>query len=363
MPLLPFKKRAVNGATIASLLALAGCDAQASTAYRGEPLLKVSGSVELTRIPSDGDLRPALAFLNREMGEFQIVDVDASGDFPAEITMEVYQPPPEDAFAPLREDGRGAKGALAYITAATADHPDKLQYGTSTGSAGPTTCNGGPCECPESGCVRSSVELCTHDGERCYSEVTTCPKSNSPAEDCTVSFEGDESLKDSPWETFAGVSENYVLLYLKEALPAGDGAGLSMGTREALDQGYNLLAISALSREEDAENSNCLSLARSEALERFNDKHDTEYTALEIAGVQCAGPQDCDHEIATPEETKEYEALSTDIQIERGCLRAAFKTERVADGVGHPISIKIGDSFDPLSDGYLYDSERMTEAP
>jgi hypothetical protein len=107
-------------------------------------------------------------------------------------------------------------------------------------------------------------------------------------------------------------------------------------------RGEPLLAVSGsveLTRQEESANDLCFSTARSEALVRFNAEHDTDYSAFEVMGVQCASANDCDHEVATPEETEEYEALSKDVAIERGCLLATFKSERIADSADHPLLV------------------------
>jgi hypothetical protein len=127
-----------------------GCDSQASTAYRGEPLLTVVGSVEIALESTEGELSPALAFLNREHAEVEIVDVDAQGEFPAVFTVQVYEPPPLGAFAPILSGQGTPTAALAFITAVTASHPEAIQfadYGETSIHA--TSCDGGPCDCPQ----------------------------------------------------------------------------------------------------------------------------------------------------------------------------------------------------------------------
>jgi hypothetical protein len=187
-----------------AVVLVGACDAQASTAYRGQPLLSMTGSVELALDSSNqGELSPALAFLNPEDAAIEIVDVEAQGEFPAEFAIQVYERPPQSAFFAIWDEQDAPKAALAFITAVTPEHPDAIEFAdTQEVSVRPTTCSGGPCACPESGCVRSESKLCTRDGETCFMEKVTCPQSDSPEEDCTVEYSGDPSVGDDPWQNF-----------------------------------------------------------------------------------------------------------------------------------------------------------------
>jgi hypothetical protein len=339
---------------------LLGCEAQASDAYRGEPLLVMRGSVALERASTEGELRPALAFLNSERAEIEIVEVESEGMFPAQFTLRVYQPPPEHAFGPISGDEGAPRVALAFITAVTAAHPDNIQFAAETvTSIGVTQCSPEPCECPAEGCLRTRNELCTDDGERCFSETVRCPASDSPDEDCTVEQTGDDSLTESPWRSFAGLSENYALFYLEEALEAETPFAIRLGTRDALTAGYNLLSIRALTTQEAADNEACRALAQEHAVERFNETHGTEYSYLELQGVACFMGNDCP-EPASEAQVRELVQLIDVLAAEEACLSTPYVAESIDDTLNEAIAVRIGAALDPLTRVELGDDSRMS---
>ncbi len=89
------------------LLLLAGCGSVlADGGYRGEVLLTFEGSV-VTEVPAElldfdiDKMRITVTWLTPEQPEGAVVadvDVDAITSFPAEYTLHLYQPPPEEAL-------------------------------------------------------------------------------------------------------------------------------------------------------------------------------------------------------------------------------------------------------------------------
>ena len=326
---------------------LVACDAQVTTAYRGEALLTMSGSVGIAHGSTAGTLRPALAFFNQEQAEIQIVDVDAQGEFPAEFTIRVYDPPPPAAITKIAEDIARPRAAVAYITAVTAAHPDTIKFAASgVTNLSPSTCNGGPCDCGPGGCVREQTSVCTADEKNCYTETVTCPQSDSPSEACTVTHSGDSWLKESPWKSFAGLSQNYMIVYLTEALAAGTRGALALGTQDDLEQGYNLLSMRALTIDEQIEQENCARDSEAVALARFNRQHGTSYDQLQIFGLTCVmGPVPCPMSMpgcaqpvvpdcpppASSDEIDAYQQLVTQVKTEQRCSDAGLRTTRVSD--------------------------------
>jgi hypothetical protein len=353
----PFSRAVSPGRRLAlcAVVLVGACDAQASTAYRGQPLLSMSGSVELALdATTQGELSPALAFFNPQNAAIEIVDVEAQGEFPAEFAIQVYERPPQSAFFPIWDEQDAPEAALAFITAVTPEHPDAIEFAdTHEISVRPSSCNGGPCACPESGCVRSESKLCTRDGETCFVEKVTCPQSDSPEEDCTVEYSGDPSVGDDPWKNFAGLSQNYAIVYVHEALAAGARAAITLGTRDALAEGYNLLSLRALTQEERVERQSCAQDAGAIALQRFNREHGTDYDELTIMGLTC-GPGVDDRvfcpQPASPEESEDYYALTLEVAAEEGCLQTEYLATRIDDAEAEPITIRIGQTLDPLSE-------------
>lgn len=346
-PSVPARVRAALA--LCSFAQLLGCEPQASDAYRGEPLLVMRGSVALERASTEGELRPALAFLSNERAEIEIVEVESEGMFPAQFTLRVYQPPPEQAFGVISGEEGAPRVALAYITAVTAAHPDNIQFAAETvTSIGVNQCSPEPCECPSEGCLRMTTELCTDDGERCFSETVRCPASDSPDEDCTVEQSGDDALTESPWKSFGGLSENYAIFYLEEALEAESPFAIRLGTRDALEAGYNLVSIRALTAQELAENEACRAVAEEHAVERFNETHGTDYGPLELRGLTCFMGIDCP-EPASEEQVREFFELIDVLAAEEACLSTPYVAEHVDDTLTEPIAVRIGAALDPLT--------------
>lgn len=104
-----------------ALFACTACDGLAPPEYRGEPLLSVRGSItSVTGEKLDPRLVPAVAWMDDgDDARFLLQDVDVRGDFPANFTLNMLEPPPEGALF----EEEGSEMAIGHIIAADPDHP------------------------------------------------------------------------------------------------------------------------------------------------------------------------------------------------------------------------------------------------
>lgn len=311
----------------------AGCDAQTGDAYRGEPLLTMTGSVELAlEVENEGELMPALAFrgLNDDM---YVVEADVTGQFPAEFTLNVYEPPPEAAIYSLPDyhDAR-PRVAIGYITAITDDTPAMFRYSSSqTG--------GNRCWLDEAtglqSCERTQT-WCTDDESVCYSEITTCPDVENQPDECTTRSEGDPELRKEREDGFAGLSENYMVLWLEEPAAPKSWIAYIAGRRdEGLAQGYHLLAR-AEQPDTDA-HSICEDEASALAAQWTNERFDTSHDAEQLS-MLCEEVEGCEH----AEIYAAFRGFEHDAVAELDCPTDDVVITRVDDPASHPISVRIG---------------------
>ena len=276
-------------------VAAMGCDAQAPAGYTGESLLTLRGSIELTQQRPEGPLVPALLFPREGQGlSFDVLDVDVQGTFPADFQLEVRKPPP---FIPTPDPHIGGPAAvLGYITAAAAGHPEMVRYanwhtGHSITGCVPTNCgDGGPCMTTEA-CVTEDT-WCADDD--CYNERKSCPKINSPAEQCTIlSSEGDAKLKAEPLHEFAGFSTNYQVLYLADRAPADAYVTRAVGMKRAIEPGYHLVSKRRATDEERERMDACEREAEDLAVERTNQRRGTDYSHDDVFDYYCRTGDEC----------------------------------------------------------------------
>ncbi len=339
---------------LSSFAALSACDAQVSPVYAGEALLTMNGSVHIVHDSTEGALRPALAFVNQARSEIQLVDTEVKGEFPAAFTIHVYDPPPESMLFQLTPDSAERRMAIAYVTAVTAAHPTVIQYADNASSTAGTS--SGPGGDAGTSPTVDQTSLCTHDGKTCYTETVTCPQPDSPPSACTVTHTGDASLTDDPFKSFAGISQNYAIVYLSAPLAAGTQGALALGTFDALSQGYNLLALRPLTSAEQARQSQCAADAEAEALVRFNRAHGTSYDTLAIAGQTCRpclqpncpppSAATCPP-AASQAEIAAYGQVVTQVKVETRCSDANIRSTRVADPAHEQITVIIGSGLEP----------------
>jgi hypothetical protein len=294
-PRRPFAAALLSGHRVGLLaaapaLVLGACDAQHTSDYRGEALLSLRGSVEIADDNHvKGKLVPAIAFVTH--GDVHIVDVDVHGEFPADFTLDVYEPPPDGIVTEEFEYPGEPEVAAGYITAVAVDHPSIVPLVQGVGSSG------GPCVSQTStleddagiadGGGRNAPEPCpvskswcrAGDQDDCYTETANCPNFNTPFDQCEVTAKsGDPALRGEIWDLFAGLSENYVIAYLR-----GDAAKRSVvahelgGGKTGLSAGYHLIELSRESDADDEARTACENHARELAIDRYNEAHGTDY--------------------------------------------------------------------------------------
>jgi hypothetical protein len=268
----------------------AGCDAQFSSDYTGESLLTIVGNVEITNDRTKGKLIPALAFMNQSRGEVSIQEVAVRGQFPSDFQLDVFEPPPNDAFVNLTRQKSGEPQlAIGYITAVPIDHPDSIRQGT-----GVTTTVFGTSEedsdkaCGGKGCRITRSEYCIDDDPSvpCYVEDLYCPTHSTPEEECTYeAVSGDPTLKESPWGNFAGFSQNYVVVFLRERAAAGSVTEAILGGTNGVPRGYGLYAMKAPSEAEYAANQDCTARAEVHAAVAWNEEFEANLSTLNFEAV------------------------------------------------------------------------------
>jgi hypothetical protein len=112
-------------AVVTACLAAVGCSSQADTAYRGDPLAVFSGTVVTQSAAPPSTLYAALAWADPTFApspgsaELQSLNwvgqaAPVVGQFPADFTLDVYQPPPDSA---LESCSGGAHLALGLLVA------------------------------------------------------------------------------------------------------------------------------------------------------------------------------------------------------------------------------------------------------
>jgi hypothetical protein len=246
--------RRVAVAVLASASVVA-CAPQAPTDYQGESLMHLEGRVEfasepLSRFDTDR-LQPALAFFVPERGELRIVDVAAEGEFPNRFALDIYDVPPEDTLSPVDPEYGSGRIAFAYVTAVAPDHTESISLVTKTRSA---TIMREPCPaaddcsaCAANGCIDVHYSTCSGRGpeRQCYEEFFRCPDWEVPDEQCqSTKVQGDPGIVGRPWSELAGLSQNYMLLYVEEEIVATKGLERNLGVESfTFSPGYHVVEV------------------------------------------------------------------------------------------------------------------------
>lgn len=335
------QQRALPSALTLAALSLSACDSQVTPQYSGEPLLSLSGSVTTSDDITQTDLVPTLAFENSQSDALELVDTQVQGEFPSKFTLRVFAPPPAGAFM---KGPAGLRYAVGYIGAATIHHPSNRRKPAGTGTSG--TCDQEHCYIEYEACGEAN-------DAPCYRETRTC---DLDRKNCVVtSRSGDLELGTDPWADFAGLSVNYQVLYLEEAVAAASPLAVLFGGGAELSAGYHLLEVREATEAEAEADYACWEEAGADVIDAYNDAHGTSYEDAFYVRDSCASDaKPCEDPAATLEELLDE---SDELAAERGCGNG----EVAYSLVGHPestsITIQISSDVGPLGDGEEESSE------
>ncbi|HKP60025.1 MAG TPA: hypothetical protein VJV78_25045 [Polyangiales bacterium] len=345
-----------------SCVAGVACDAQFSPEYLGDPLLTVSGSVEISEDRTEGRLIPALAFTNQGDGQVDIVEVGVHGEFPSDFRLDVYERPPREAFFEASHQRGEPRLALGYITAVSSDHPDKIRFATNQNVMASAGCLDPECTktCESEGveCRVLTNEWCQSDGTTCYQEVMFCPTLEAWAPDCRIESKGDPAIKDEPFRHFAGFSSNYVVAYLEARAPAGSWTAALLGSPDGVAAGYGLYAYREFDQGEQQAAAECSERVPGLAARKYNAAHGTDYASIGIDACQTCGPG-CAEQPVLPEFCSgtneqldawqaEFDRYTEQSKLELGCAAGDFVLTRVSAPERESVSVRISPDAKPF---------------
>lgn len=343
---------ALFGVAFIGASVVSACDSQASSDYQGESLLTLQGSVTIGETAVEGELVPALAFmLNNE--SISVVDVEVNGDFPSSFTLNVFDPPPAHRIGDLAQYPGEPRGCLGLITAVPAVHEVEPAFaslinimrgsdgagGVGGGVAGNGGAAAGPCPidaewCPDEGECRREHYLCP--------DQETCNAANdyNGFRGCTLeASEGDPDLAKGLFERFAGMSENYAILYLEEAAPAGSWPAYYYSDDGAIPAGYSLLEITPFEDAPDGHNQvrdRCEWLAEESALQQVFERFEGAISQDEIRFC------DTDPRATGSPHCVEYARAIQRAIAQRDCPLDEVTIRVVRDPSNTPINVRIG---------------------
>lgn len=168
---LPYAMRAPSPSPLLRFLLATlatGCGSQVSREYYGESLLALRGSVILDSTRgSPSNLVPVLAYDRPVRGAisrgFQLVDVVYRGSFPSRFALDVFAPPPPEAFREIQTPlGRTLTYAWGTVAAVAPEHPSVL---AASNLREWSYCLGKACFVDRSRCA--SEDNCYYERERC----------------------------------------------------------------------------------------------------------------------------------------------------------------------------------------------------
>lgn len=110
---------------VVAALAAAGCDAQTTDDFPGDPLARIGGTVVNTSAVPAGGLEILVIWINEAASPEVFVGDRGSveTEFPSSFQLELFRPPPRDAMLPVSfdeldsPDPQGPRFGLAWITA------------------------------------------------------------------------------------------------------------------------------------------------------------------------------------------------------------------------------------------------------
>ena len=259
-----------------------------------QPLIAAHGSVEFADDVEPDGLQPAVVFLAPEKHALHIVDADGDGELPKRFEVALWEPPPKDAFAKFIDpDAKSPTSvAIGFIAAVSADHPEyapRITQHSSIKQRFVEGCEGEACTCGEDGCLRSeSFCIGGSEGEDCYRYELRCPYPDAPDDACTeIESEGDRDIARQPWVSVRGLSQNYLLLYLKQAAVPNGRLANGFGAKEGLAEGYHLIEMRSPTAAEEKTAKACQGRAERLAAERYNEKYGTSKSVDELKDYGC----------------------------------------------------------------------------
>jgi hypothetical protein len=297
---------------------LAGCEAQASEAYLGEPLLQLHGSAVITSETGGEAVAPALCFSKGgpsllpdsaqslpeevrealagtiEAGEelnanadtvgvwlpgniVEIVEVESVGQFPADFNIEAYLPPSDELVQPIFEGEPPL--AQGFLCAVREGHPDVVHA--------PQILPATNCESGEEGpCDRYYVFL-SHDSDAYFAETFHCPSAHSPSSECERTTYGEIAVRRNFRGSFIEGSALPVVVYLAQPAKAGSYTAWKYGAANGLSAGFHLFRRPPLQFDllgSLGERDPCKS-ARGNARRQTQEENIDRWVTIEIGGV------------------------------------------------------------------------------
>jgi hypothetical protein len=114
-------------ALLAAAVAALACDAQVDGRFDGVPLATLRGEITSRRAqPLAGDARMAVVWDTNGAVLAQPTELEVHGQFPSSFTVDILEPPPDDALNDVEVDGRvyhEAIGIIAVTDGQTIDTP------------------------------------------------------------------------------------------------------------------------------------------------------------------------------------------------------------------------------------------------
>lgn len=249
-------------AALSLLITASACDNQVDADYQGESMLRIQGSVTIPQEFATTELVPVIVFVavsdwqransERYGSDHQrILDVGVTGEFPANFTLDVFDPPPAQA---ILEDFPGEPAyAMGFVSAVSPNHPDaitragggfvnaegvlplELRTCLFTGACD-ASCVYSPGACPPTCYQDVASSWPPSDPAICHLQVFECQYPEANVDNCVfISASGNPSVE------IAGYSRNVRILYYPEPVPADSLVSFMHGYRGApISAGYHL---------------------------------------------------------------------------------------------------------------------------
>jgi hypothetical protein len=288
--------------TLLALAALLACDRQTDSSYQGDSLLTIRGSLAVPKEFEGVDLVPVLVFWSGEPSDTgsdyaypyqEIINVNVKGEFPSKFTLDVFDPPLPDAYFELEEYRNPREPPVAWgrISAMARSHPAALireQFSH-------TNCVHEYVFCPFDGNQRT-LSAKDFESEVCYWQKIDCTDYESEeTSDYCPNKNGDYCCKDTPTLNectlldsagdsslaFVGYSLNILVTYFPEPVPADTVSAYIFNRGKPISAGYHLYRVNQQDPNDPyilGKTPECLTQAKTEALNRYNEEHGTDFT-------------------------------------------------------------------------------------